>query len=41
LKRFRNFLIHPYGKIQDEIDLGNTLKGVSDFKFFKEEIFIF
>lgn len=41
LKGFRNFLIHRYGKIQDEIAFEDIKKGIIDFKDFKNEILQF
>lgn len=39
LKGFRNFLVHRYGQINDEIAFNNIKKGLSDFNLFKNEIF--
>ena len=41
LKGFRNFLIHRYGKIQDEIAFEDIKKGIIYFKDFKNEILQF
>lgn len=41
LKGFRNFLVHRYGKIQDEIAYEEILKGFNDFTLFKVEILKF
>lgn len=41
LKGFRNFLIHRYGKIQDDIAFEDIKKGIIDFKDFKNEILQF
>ncbi|MEE8402408.1 MAG: DUF86 domain-containing protein [Candidatus Hydrothermarchaeaceae archaeon] len=38
LKGFRNFLVHRYGKIDDEIAFENIKKGIEDFSKFIEEI---
>ena len=41
LKGFRNFLVHRYGKIQDDIAFEHIKKGISDFKSFRDEILEF
>lgn len=41
LKGFRNFLVHRYGKIDDEIAFDDIKDGLSDFELFKEEILHF
>jgi len=41
LKGFRNFLVHRYGKIQDEIAYEDIKKGFDDFTLFKDEIMKF
>ncbi len=41
LKGFRNFLVHRYGKIHDEIAFNDIKKGITDFKYFKDEILKF
>lgn len=41
LKGFRNFLVHRYGKIQDDVAFENIKKGISDFKSFRDEILEF
>lgn len=41
LKGFRNFLVHRYGKIDDEIAFKDIQKGISDFHLFKNEILQF
>ncbi len=38
LKGFRNFLVHRYGKIDDEIAFKDINQGLPDFTAFKEEI---
>ncbi|KKK46391.1 hypothetical protein LCGC14_1197870 [marine sediment metagenome] len=38
LKGFRNFLVHRYGTIDDEVAFKNIRNGLPDFKLFKEEI---
>ncbi len=38
LKGFRNFLVHRYGTIDDEVAFKNIKNGLPDFKLFKEEI---
>ena len=41
LKGFRNFLVHRYGKIQDEIAYEDIKEGFDDFTLFKDEILKF
>lgn len=41
LKGFRNFLVHRYGKIQDEIAYEDIKEGFDDFTLFNEEILKF
>lgn len=41
LKGFRNFLVHRYGKIQDEIAYEDIKEGFDDFTLFNDEILIF
>jgi uncharacterized protein YutE (UPF0331/DUF86 family) len=41
LKGFRNFLVHRYGRIQDEIAYEDIKKGFDDFILFKIEIIKF
>jgi len=41
LKGFRNFLVHRYGKIEDPIAFKNIKQGISDFKWFSDEILKF
>jgi len=41
LKGFRNFLVHRYGKINDEVAFNDIKQGLSDFALFKEEILNF
>jgi len=41
LKGFRNFLVHRYGKINDEIAFEDITEGLPDFKKFKDEILHF
>ncbi len=41
LKGFRNFLVHRYGKIQDDIAYKEIKNGLSDFSDFKTEILNF
>ena len=41
LKGFRNFLVYRYGKIQDEIAFEDIKTGLSDFKYFNDEILQF
>ncbi len=41
LKGFRNFLVHRYGKLDDEVAFKDIKKGLSDFALFKEEILNF
>jgi len=41
LKGFRNFLVHRYGKIQDEIAYEDIKQGFDDFTLFKDEIMKF
>jgi uncharacterized protein YutE (UPF0331/DUF86 family) len=41
LKGFRNFLVHRYGRIQDDIAYEDIKKGFNDFKLFKNEIIKF
>ncbi|MHA1378549.1 MAG: type VII toxin-antitoxin system HepT family RNase toxin [Candidatus Helarchaeota archaeon] len=38
LKGFRNFLVHRYGKIDDEVAFHNIKDGLNDFELFLEEI---
>ena len=38
LKGFRNFLVHRYGTIDDEVAFKDIRNGLPDFKLFKEEI---
>ena len=38
LKGFRNFLVHRYGTIDDEIAFKDIKNGLLDFKLFKKEI---
>ncbi|TFG23022.1 MAG: DUF86 domain-containing protein [Promethearchaeota archaeon] len=38
LKGFRNFLVHRYGKLNDDRAFEDITKGLSDFRKFKEEI---
>ena len=38
IKRFRNVLVHKYGKINDEQAFNDIVKGVKDFKIISEEI---
>lgn len=41
LKGFRNFLVHRYGKIEDNIAFEDITKGLRDFKKFSDEILKF
>ena len=41
LKGFRNFLVHRYGLINDEVAFKDIKQGLSDFELFKEEILNF
>ena len=41
LKGFRNFLVHRYGLINDEVAFKDIKQGLSDFVLFKEEILHF
>ena len=41
LKGFRNFLVHRYGKINDEVAFKDIKDGISDFELFKKEILRF
>ena len=41
MKGFRNFLVHRYGKINDEIAFKDIKKGLTDFELFKKEILNF
>jgi len=41
LKGFRNFLVHRYGKINDEIAFKDINQGLPDFASFREEILKF
>ena len=41
MKGFRNFLVHRYGRIDDEIAFNDIKKGFLDFDLFKEEILNF
>jgi len=41
LKGFRNFLVHRYGKIDDEVAFKEICHGLPDFTLFKEEILKF
>jgi len=41
LKGFRNFLVHRYGKINDEVAFKDIHDGLSDFELFKKEILHF
>jgi len=38
MKSFRNFLVHRYGQIQDEIAYNDIKNGFDDFILFKREI---
>jgi uncharacterized protein YutE (UPF0331/DUF86 family) len=38
MKGFRNFLVHRYGEINDEVAFKNIKKGLPDFDIFKLEI---
>jgi len=41
LKGFRNFLVHRYGKIDDEVAFKEICYGLPDFTLFREEILKF
>jgi len=41
LKGFRNFLVHSYGKIQDDIAFEDIKKGIHDFNYFSRNILKF
>ena len=41
MKGFRNFLLHRYGKIDDEVAVKDIKKGLPDFELFKKEILTF
>jgi len=41
LKGFRNFLVHRYGKVDDEVAFKEICHGLPDFTLFKEEILKF
>lgn len=41
LKGFRNFLVHRYGNINDEVAFEDIKNGISDFALFREEILKF
>lgn len=41
LKGFRNFLVHRYGRIDDEVAFKEIYQGLPDFTLFKEEILKF
>lgn len=41
LKGFRNFLVHRYGSINDEVAFEDIKNGISDFALFREEILKF
>jgi uncharacterized protein YutE (UPF0331/DUF86 family) len=41
MKGFRNFLVHRYGTIDDEIAFNDIKNGISDFRIFKIEILNF
>ena len=38
MKGFRNFLVHRYGRIDDEVAFKDIKKGLLDFDLFKKEI---
>ncbi|NVM37900.1 MAG: DUF86 domain-containing protein [Candidatus Lokiarchaeota archaeon] len=38
MKGFRNFLVHRYGRIDDEVAFKDIKKGLLDFGLFKKEI---
>ncbi|GAI35602.1 unnamed protein product [marine sediment metagenome] len=41
MKGFRNFLIHRYGKINDEVAFKDIKNGLPDFEVFKKEVLAF
>lgn len=41
MKGFRNFLLHRYGKIDDEVAFKDIKKGLPDFELFKKETLTF
>lgn len=41
MKGFRNFLVHRYGKVDDEVAFKDIKKGLPDFELFSEEILNF
>ena len=41
MKGFRNFLVHRYGKIVDEVAFKNIKKALPDFELFSKEILMF
>jgi len=41
MKGFRNFLVHRYGTIDDDIAFKDIKKGLSDFELFKYEVLNF
>ncbi len=41
MKGFRNFLIHRYGKINDEVAFKDIKNGLPDFEIFKKEVLAF
>ena len=41
LKGFRNFLVYRYEKIDDKIAFDNIKQGISDFKWFNDDILDF
>jgi len=41
MKGFRNFLIHRYGKINDEVAFKDIKNGLPDFELFKKEVLAF
>ena len=41
MKGFRNFLVHRYGKIEDEVAFKDIKKGLPDFELFRKEILTF
>jgi uncharacterized protein YutE (UPF0331/DUF86 family) len=41
MKGFRNFLVHRYGAINDEVAFKDIKNGLPDFKLFKEEVLKF
>lgn len=38
MKGFRNFLVHRYGAIKDEVAFKDIKNGLPDFRLFKEEV---